>query len=84
LRTFEVPACGCLLICDERGTLPALFDVGEEILTFGSGEELAETPEFALKSDRAAAMARAGMKGVLAEHTYAHRARDLLSFAGGS
>jgi len=36
MRTFEVPACGCLLICDERGTLPALFDAGEEILTFGS------------------------------------------------
>jgi len=84
MHTFEVPACGCLLICDERGTLPALFDAGEEILTFGSREELAEAAEFALKSDRAAALARAGTKRVLAEHTYAHRARTLLSFAGGS
>ncbi len=74
MRVFEAPACGALLLCDERDELPEVFSPGEEILTFGSPEELAEKARWALSNPaQAGKMAACGKRRTLAEHTYRHR-----------
>jgi spore maturation protein CgeB len=81
-RAFEIPACGALQIADRRRDLQTLFREGEHWLGFSSGEELRAVAETALSDDALARrIAAAGMRAVLAGHTYADRVRVLLGDA---
>jgi spore maturation protein CgeB len=76
-RLFEAAACGAPLLSDNWEGLDAFFTPGEEILVAGAtAEALAalDMPDAELK--RMAANAR---ERVLAEHTSAKRAEDLLA-----
>jgi spore maturation protein CgeB len=83
-RTFELAACGAFQLTDHRALLPELF-TAEEVATFRNTEELVPRIGMWLHDpDARAAMAQAARRRVLAEHTYRHRMRTLLTDIGVS
>jgi spore maturation protein CgeB len=79
-RTFEIMACGGFQLTDSRSLLPELFTNGREIVTFGSLQELRDKTAYYLAHPaERKQIAEAGRRRVLAEHTYTHRLRTLLS-----
>ncbi len=80
MRVFEGTACGALVLTDRTANgLEALFHVGREILVYRDDAELLQLIDHYLahEEDRAA-LAAAGQRRTLAEHTYAHRAQRIL------
>lgn len=77
-RTYEICACGVLQIVDERSDLPALFKVGEELLTFKDKPDLKEKVVYCLKnSGQRERIARAGHRRVM-NYTYIKRMQEIL------
>jgi spore maturation protein CgeB len=76
VRLFEAAACGTPIISDHWAGLDTFFTLGEEILVARTTDEvlrwLREIPDVERKAIGARARER-----VLAEHTAAHRAREL-------
>jgi spore maturation protein CgeB len=79
VRLFEAAACATPVISDHWVGLDRLFVPGEEILLAESPEEvlafLRDIPE-----DARRALGQKARERVLAEHTPAHRARQLLGY----
>ncbi len=83
-RTFELAACGAFQLVDERRLLPELFVPGVEIATFASAAELRERVEhYVAHPEERRAMAAAGRRRVLAEHTYEMRMAQMLEHVFG-
>ena len=81
-RTFELAACGAFQLTDRRSLMPDLF-AENEIATLSSPEALpAEITRWLHEPAQRVAMAAQARQRVLAEHTYQHRMRDLLSRIG--
>ena len=81
-RTFELAACGAFQLADRRSLMPNLF-TSSEVATVSSPDELpGEIARWLREPDQRLAMAGKARQRVLAEHTYAHRMRDLLSQIG--
>ncbi|OQX56300.1 MAG: hypothetical protein B5M53_02095 [Candidatus Cloacimonas sp. 4484_209] len=79
MRTFEATACGALLLNQDIRDLEKLFNVGEEIDTFGDVDSLVEKIKFYLKNDSVRKrIADSGKKRTLKEHTYQKRIKKLL------
>ncbi len=77
MRTFEACGVGALQFVD-RADVAMHYDVGSEILPFGSVAEIAEWVERARRDPLWASRIRVAARArTLAEHTFAHRARDL-------
>lgn len=73
-RTFEVPGSGGFLLTDRVPYLEEYFDIGREISTFESTDDLVEKIRHWLAHPgERAAVADAGYRRVLSEHTYDHR-----------
>ena len=83
-RTFELAACGAFQIVDDRTLLPDVF-TKEQILTFSRPDDLAPLVRQWLSDELGRRqMADAARQRVLAEHTYDHRMRQLLTQIGVS
>jgi spore maturation protein CgeB len=81
-RTFELAACGAFQLTDRRALLSDLF-TESEVATVSSSDELpAEIARWLREPEQRVAIAAQARRRVLAEHTYAHRMRDLLSQIG--
>ncbi len=81
-RTFELAACGAFQLTDRRSLMPGLF-TESEMATVSSPDELPEKiTRWLHEPEQRVAMAAQARRRVLAEHTYAHRMRDLLSQIG--
>ena len=81
-RTFELAACGAFQLADRRSLMPDLF-TASEVATVSSPDELpGEIARWLREPEQRVAMAAQARQRVLAEHTYAHRMRDLLSQIG--
>jgi len=81
-RTFELAACGAFQLTDRRSLMPPLF-TESEVATVSSSDELpAEITRWLREPEQRVAMAAQARRRMLAEHTYAHRMRDLLSQIG--
>ena len=81
-RTFELAACGAFQLTDRRSLLPDLL-TANEVATVSSPDELpGEITRWLREPEQRVAMAAQARQRVLAEHTYAHRMRDLLSQLG--
>ena len=73
-RVFDVPACGAFLLTDHQDTIEELFDVGKEIVTYRSREDLPGLVGFYLRNPKEREIiARRGRERILKEHTYRHR-----------
>lgn len=82
MRTFEASGVGALQFVD-RDDVGVHYEPGEEVLTFGGGGDggtgaIVDLVDRARREPRwAARIRRAARARTLAEHTFAHRARDL-------
>ena len=82
LRVFELAALGTPQLCDAKADIDALFVPGQEIVLYRDIAELREQVE-RMRRDPAwrASLGRAARACVLAEHTWEHRLRTLLTIA---
>ncbi|HET9948979.1 MAG TPA: glycosyltransferase [Longimicrobiales bacterium] len=78
LRDVEFPGHGCCYLTQRNEDVEQAFEVGREVLAFGSVREAAAlVRECARHPERARAIGRAGRRRVLAEHTWAVRLGEL-------
>ena len=78
MRLYEATGVGTLLLTDDKRNMTDLFDVGEEVVVYRDEDELVRLIDHYLShEDERAAIAAAGQRRTLAEHTYAHRMQDL-------
>ena len=75
-RVFEAAGCGACLITDRWTGIELFLEPGKEVLVAGDGAEVAQILE-ALTQKRARQIAQAARNRILAQHTYAHRAREV-------
>jgi spore maturation protein CgeB len=75
-RVFEAAGAGACLITDEWEGIELFLEPGSEVLVARDGAEVAEHLR-SLTPERARAIGEAGMRRVLDQHTYAHRARQV-------
>jgi spore maturation protein CgeB len=79
VRLFEASACGTPVISDPWPGLDAFFEPGRELLVARSSEDVLRVIAGIGEEERRELGARARRR-VLAQHTAAHRARELESF----
>lgn len=79
-RTFEIPACGSMLLADRTDEHQAFFEEGKEAEFFSNEEELLEKLGFYLAhEDVRARLAAAGLaRCVSGRYAYIHRMSDAL------
>jgi len=75
-RLFEAAACGVPVISDDWRGIDAFFTPGDEILVARDTDDVLAMLE--LSPEALSAIARSARERVLAEHTAAHRARELI------
>jgi spore maturation protein CgeB len=80
VRLFEAAACGTPIVSDYWSGLDTLFEPGREILIARSADDVLRFLRDVPETERRAIGARARDR-VLAEHTSAHRAAELESYA---
>ena len=84
-RTFEIPACGSLLLVDRTDEHRGFFEEGREAEFFGSSEELVDKATFyAGHETERARIALAGReRGVSSGYAYVHRLEAAVATLGG-
>jgi hypothetical protein len=85
-RTFEIPACGSMLLADRTDEHRRFFEEGAEAEFFGSTEELVDKAAFYVRNETARqAIARAGYQRCLTgRYAYVHRMKDVLDTLEGA
>ncbi|TKB66556.1 MAG: hypothetical protein E8D47_06145 [Nitrospira sp.] len=81
-RTFELAACGAFQLTDRRTLMPGLFAETEMVTVSSPDELMGKIARWLREPEQRVAMAAQARRRVLAEHTYVHRMRDLLSQIG--
>jgi spore maturation protein CgeB len=82
-RVFELAAMGVPQLVDLRADLPAYFTVGQDVLTYRTGEDLRDlVRELLLDPSAVEALGASARRVVLERHTYMHRMRRLLEAVG--
>jgi spore maturation protein CgeB len=75
MRLFEATGAGACLLTDRKSNLSELFEPDVELVTYGSAEECAEKVNYLLEHDELrVAIAAAGQRRVLRDHTFEQRA----------
>lgn len=78
LRLYEATGMGALLVTEARSNLGELFEVGKEVVTYGSPQEAAELVRHYLDHpDEARVIAAAGQARTLRDHTWTNRMERL-------
>jgi spore maturation protein CgeB len=79
-RTFEIAGLGAFQVTDMRQLLPPHFDLAAELSAFGQWNAMRAAIEyFSTHEDERKAIAANGKRRVLQEHTYRHRAQEIMS-----
>ena len=81
-RIFEAAGAAACILTDAWQGIESFLEPGREILVAKNGEEVAETLS-SLTNQRAREIGWKAQARVLAEHTYAHRARQVDALLGG-
>jgi spore maturation protein CgeB len=83
-RTFEIPACGSMLLADRTEEHQAFFEEGEEAEFFGSAEELVDKVAFYSGNDpaRERIAERGRRRCEASRYAYVHRMADALGALG--
>lgn len=80
MRPFELSAMGACIIANPYNGIEAWFEPGKEIVVVASGEEAIERYRYLLRHDRERqAIGSAARERLLKQHTFRHRARELLA-----
>jgi spore maturation protein CgeB len=83
LRLFEATGSGALLITDWKKNLHEMFEAGKEILAYRTADECRDLVEYYLSHDaERQAIAQAGQRRTLREHTYYRRMQELVAIIG--
>ncbi len=78
MRLFEATGTGACLVTDRKDNLAEMFEPDVEVVTYGSVEECAEKVRYLLEHDtEREAIAAAGQRRVLRDHTFEKRAKSL-------
>ena len=78
MRLYEATGVGSLLLTDAKLNLGELFEVGQEVVAYRDEDELVDAVEHYLAhEEERAAVAAAGQRRTLADHTYPVRMREL-------
>lgn len=79
-RTFDIPACGAFELVDYKMNVEKHFEIDKEIVAFENINELKSKIDFYLKNDDLRkTISERGKQKVLSEHTWVHRANDLIT-----
>jgi spore maturation protein CgeB len=79
-RTFDIPACGAFEMVDYKKNVEMHFEVDKEIVTFKNINELKSKIDYYLKNDDLRkTISKRGKQRVLNEHTWVHRANDIVT-----
>src|SRR5207237_4611618 len=81
-RVFEAAGAGACLITDHWEGVETFLEPGRDVLVARDGNEVAEHVR-SLTAERAAAIGKAALERVRAQHTYAHRAALLEAVLDG-
>lgn len=81
-RVFEAAGAGACLITDRWAGIELFLEPGTDVLVAGDGAEVAELLS-SLTPERARRIAGRARRRILAEHTYAHRAREVDALLAG-
>lgn len=80
MRPFELGAMGACMVANPYKGLEAWFEPEKEIIIVESGEEALERYRYLLSHDsERETIAKAARERVLKEHTFQHRARELMA-----
>jgi glycosyltransferase involved in cell wall biosynthesis len=78
MRLFEATGMGALLVTDSGHNLAALFEPGVELVTYDDEDELVEKVDYYVNhASERVAIAEAGQRRTLADHTYQKRIEEL-------
>jgi spore maturation protein CgeB len=78
MRLYEATGVGSCLMTDWKDNLPELFEPDTEVVTYRSAEECVEKVRYLLEHERErSAIAEAGQRRVIREHTFDHRAAEV-------
>jgi hypothetical protein len=78
MRLYEATGVGALLLTDAKENLGELFEVGSEVIAYRDEDELVQAVEHYLAhEDERAAVAAAGQRRTLRDHTFPVRIREL-------
>ena len=81
MRLFEATGVGAFLLTDLKDNLHTLFAPDREVAVWRSVEDCLKAIDHALGDDAARqTIARAGQARTMAQHTYRHRAAEILGF----
>lgn len=79
MRLYEATGTGALLITDWKENLHEIFEPGKEVIAYRNSEECAELVQYYLEhEDERKAIAVAGQRRTLKEHTYYQRMQELI------
>jgi hypothetical protein len=79
VRLYESTGMGCFLITDWKENLGELFEIGKEVETYNSLDELVEKIQYYSTHDaKREKIAKAGQARTLRDHTYEQRAKRIL------
>src|SRR5207244_8503609 len=82
-RPFELAMSGATIVSNPHEGIERWFEPGRELLVVGTADEAtAAYQELLDDSGRAEELGRAARERALDEHTYLHRARQVLSLLG--
>ena len=83
LRDFEGPMCRTCYITGHSAEIAEFYEVGREIETYGSAEELIDKTRFYLEhGDAAEKLREAGFRRALKDHTWQRRFEELFRKIG--
>jgi hypothetical protein len=83
MRLYETTGVGSLLLTDHTSNISEMFVPGREVITYRDPDECIEGARYYLEHDRERdALALAGQKRTLEEHTYSHRMQELVDIVG--
>ena len=78
-RTFELAGMGCFQLTDMRKLLTLHFDPAQEVIAVSGWKEMTKAAEYFLDhEEEREAVAKRAQARVLREHTYLHRAREIV------
>ncbi len=84
MRPFELAMMGACMVCNPCQGIEEWFEPGRELIVVSSAEEAVDRYQYLLDHDKERrVVGTAARRHALAEHTYQHRARQLIEILRG-